>query len=107
MITSLYHSLKSCARGAPRHGELELLAEGGVPQRVLDGHAAIAQLVGELEHRGHVLAAHRNQKGVESTRRLGGFAVLLQEFSEDDVSHPEPDAREIDARDLLDQRVVS
>src|SRR5205823_14600824 len=55
----------------------------------------------------HVFAADRNQKGVESTRRLGGFPVLLQEFSEDDVSHPEPDAREIDPGDLLDQGVVS
>src|SRR2546425_7745821 len=146
MTTSLYHSLKSLARGvifcawaisgriperasrwapvprcppqvphhhlagrplvgpdddrprcSPRRGELQLLADGGGPEAVFDGDAPVAQLVRQFQQRRYVVAAHRYQKGVELRRRLVGRAALLQEFSEDDISHAEAQGGEIDA----------
>ncbi len=61
----------------------------------------------ELQHRRHVFAAHRNQKGVELRRRLVGGAALLQQLSENDVSHAEPQGGKIDAAQRLQQPVVA
>src|SRR2546430_7396445 len=66
-----------------------------------------AELGGELHHRRDVIPADRHQKGVELGRRLDLLSVLLQDFAEDDVSHSEAHAGQIDARHLLDQVVVS
>src|SRR5439155_85201 len=44
---------------SPRRGELQLLADGRRTKAVLDRDAQIPQPVRELQHRGHVLAAHR------------------------------------------------
>jgi len=67
-----------------------------VPETVLDGDAALPQGVSKLQHRREIVAADGDQKGAELGRRLGCRAALLEEVTEDDISHAEPQGGKIE-----------
>ena len=46
--------------------------------------------MGELQHRGQIVTADRDQKGAELGRRLGSYAALLEELAEHNIAHAEP-----------------
>src|SRR5215217_1092944 len=90
----------------PGIGQLQLLSHRLRAQGIFHAQRPIAQAMSEVEHVRDVLFGDEHQKDVDAGSFDRSQTPVLQQFSQNDVSHPESERWEVHASKFAKQVVV-